>query len=345
MSNLHHSSGTRSQRLSLLISIVTHVAIGLLLIWFGIFSARGGSGPEVDRAGGIVLTEISADEQVEYIDQTDIEKAQVSDAFDALESVEDSSAAPAAAASQAPEIDVPDMPDLPGVAMSEVPVTNANTMTEVPIKPSRRISYELSKEDLEQIAKDRAYFKSIQPRGAATTISLFEGGGLTGRKFVFVIDRSHSMGGDGLGVLDQAREQLIDAIGALESNHEFQIVAYHNKTTMISERKLLVANDAHKQMVKEFFEGLGAFGATNHFSGLIGGLHFQPDVLVLMTDGGSPDLTPYQLKRLRVHAGRKTEIHCIQFGAGALVKTNSFMRKLAQQNRGTFRYIDVRQWR
>ena len=335
----------RSQRISLSISIATHLVIGLLLIWFGIFSSAGGSAPEADRSGGIVLTEISADKEVEYIDQTDAQQSQVSDAFDESEELTSSPSAAVAAAAEAPQLDIPDLPDLPGVPVSQTPMTNANAMAEAPVSPRKAARYELTQADLDLIAKDRAHFKSLQPKGNATTISLFEGGGMTGRKFVFVVDRSHSMGGDGLGALDAVRSQLTAAIGALENNHEFQIVAYHDKTTMISKRKLLVANEQNKGLVKDFFEGLGAFGATKHFYGLIAGLDFQPDVLVFMTDGGSPYLSTDQLKRLKNMAGRQTEIHCIQFGSGSLQQTDNFMKKLARQNGGSFRYINVRQWR
>ena len=338
------NQATRSQRISLSVSIATHVLIGLLLIWFGIFSTAGESDSEADRSGGIVLTEISADKEVEYIDQTDAQQSQVSDAFD--ESEELTSAPSAAAASaEAPPLDVPDLPDLPGVPVSQTPMPNANAMAEAPVTPRKALRYELTQADLDMIAKDRAHFKSLQPKGRATTISLFEGGGMSGRKFVFVVDRSHSMGGDGLGALDAVREQLTAAIGSLENNHEFQIVAYHDKTTMISKRKLLVANEENKGLVKDFFEGLGAFGSTKHFYGLAAGLDFQPDVLVFMTDGGSPNLSAGDLKKLKKRAGRRTEIHCIQFGSGSLQQTDNFMKELAKQNRGSFRYINVRQWR
>ena len=182
--------------------------------------------------------------------------------------------------------------------------------SEMCIRDSSKVKrYELTKADLETIAKDRAHFASLKPKGKATTINLFEGGGMSGRRFAFVIDRSHSMGGDGLGVLDEARQELSAAIDGLELNHEFQIIAYHNQTTMITSRKLLVANDQNKRLVKDFFEGLGAFGSTNHFYGLIAGLDLQPDVLVFMTDGGSPPLSPNKLERVKKMAGRRTEIH------------------------------------
>ena len=341
----HLQARRKSDRLSLLISVIMHLVIGVLLISFGVFSASSSSTVEADRPGGIVLTEVNSDQETEYIDQNDAE-SQISDAFEAVDAPSESVSLNSAAASAAPEVPVIDAPELPGMPL-ELPsdTTNANSMAEVAVAPSKVKRYELTKADLEAIAKDRAHFESLKPKGKETTISLFEGGGMKGRKFAFVIDRSHSMGGDGLGVLDEARQQMSAAIDGLELNHEFQIIAYHAKTTMITKRKLLVANDQNKRLVKNFFEGLGAFGSTKHYYGLIAGLDLQPDVLVFMTDGGSPALSPHELKKVKQMAGKSTEIHCIQFGSGPLQERDNFMKKLAKQNRGSFRYINVHDWR
>jgi len=67
--------------------------------------------------------------------------------------------------------------------------------------------------------------------------------------------------------------------------------------------------------------------------------------LMFMTDGGSPDLTPNEIKRVKKMAGGKTQIHCIEFGSGGYQQTTSFMKKIAGQNQGSFRYIDVNHWR
>jgi len=66
---------------------------------------------------------------------------------------------------------------------------------------------------------------------------------------------------------------------------------------------------------------------------------------MFMTDGGSPDLTPGEIKQVKKLAGNKTQIHCLQFGSGSLQQTTSFMKKIALQNQGSFRYIDVNKWR
>ena len=328
----------RSPSSSFLISVLTHVAILIALILFGSFTVSHGTS-EIARPGGIVLTQSDANEETEYLTETDVAKLEPSPT-----DVTEPASAQSASAMPAPELDTPEPLDLPGVAPPTIEI-NANTMAEVPTFSAEAVKYELSQADLDQIAKDRKFFESQRPKGDPTTVSIFGGGGVSGRKFVFVIDRSHSMGGEGLGVLDRARQELIAAIDGLEPNHEFQIVAYHDSTIVISERKMLAATEDNKKLVAPFFENVGAFGATNHFYGLLVGLSFKPDVLMFMTDGGSPDLTPNEIKRVEKMAGGKTQIHCIEFGSGGLQRATSFMKKIALENQGSFRYIDVNKWR
>lgn len=334
--------GSRRSQSSLLISIVSHLAIAIAIVFFGSFTVTHGT-TERPRPGGIVLANVNAESETEYLTETDVVKLDTSP----VEASQPMAVSATAASTPAPKLDTPDQLDpleLPGLAPSADSM-DANTMAEVPTLEAEAVQYQLSQDDLDQIAKDRAYFEAQRPKGAPTTVSIFNGGGVSGRKFVFVIDRSHSMGGEGLGVLDRARQELIDAIGGLEDNHEFQIVAYHDSTIVISERRLLNATLENKQRVAPFFENVGAFGATNHFYGLLVGLGFKPDVLMFMTDGGSPDLTPAEIKKVSKMAGQKTQIHCIQFGSGSLQQTTSFLKTIARENQGSFRYIDVNQWR
>jgi len=66
---------------------------------------------------------------------------------------------------------------------------------------------------------------------------------------------------------------------------------------------------------------------------------------MFMTDGGSPALTPAEIKKVKKMARGKTQIHCIEFGSGGLQRTTSFMKTIARENQGSFRYIDVNTWR
>ncbi len=65
---------------------------------------------------------------------------------------------------------------------------------------------------------------------------------------------------------------------------------------------------------------------------------------MFMTDGGFPELNRGQLDLIRKMAGGHTQIHCIQFGTGPLQDTGNFMTRLARENDGTFRYLDVTKW-
>ena len=81
-------------------------------------------------------------------------------------------------------------------------------MTQVPNNANSNSQYQLSEQDLKLIKSDQRLLKSRAPAGDPTTISVFGSGSMTGRSFVFVIDRSYSMGNQGLGVIDQAVERL-----------------------------------------------------------------------------------------------------------------------------------------
>jgi len=71
----HLKPDRKSDRLSLLISVIMHLVIGVLLVSFGVFSSSPKSLVEADRPGGIVLTEVNANEQTEYIDQNDAKES------------------------------------------------------------------------------------------------------------------------------------------------------------------------------------------------------------------------------------------------------------------------------
>ena len=100
-----------------------------------------------------------------------------------------------------------------------------------------------------------------------------------------------------------------------------------------------------EKLVPTFIRNLAAFGGTNHENGIVSSIAFNPDVIVLMTDGGYPELNKNQLRMFNRMAGRGCSINCIQFGVGSLQQRNNFMTKLAAENAGTFRYIDVTEWK
>lgn len=319
-------------------SLVTHIALVLLLILYWSLSSPGGGNDGKVRTASIVLAIESDQSETEYLHESD-----------SLDEPETESPQPptSAAASQAPpalELAAPEIQDLAGLLAPESLVFDANKMSIVPDATKPTQEFQLSPDDLKMIEADRKLIESRKPVGKPTTISVFGSGSLTGRKFVFVLDRSNSMGSGGLGVIQASRKELSAAINQLEPNHEFQIVAYHDRTATMKTRQLLPATAENKNEVQGFIGGLAAFGGTQHENGLIAAIAFRPDVIVLLTDGGYPHLNGGQLKMLKRMSGNRSQIHCIQFGIGPRQGPPNFMQLLADQNNGTYRYIDVNQW-
>ena len=324
----------------MLLSFLTHFFLVLLLLLLGI-SSQSSQPPGELRRAGIVLSTSNAEEETEYLNETDLAE----DSQEDLESetAEASLAPPPAPPALSSPVSEP-LPDLPGLEAVEPNQFDATQMAETEQQLDTSAQYELSKEDLKLIAADQRLIKSRKPVGEPATLSVFGAGGLTGRSFVFVIDRSQSMGAQGLGVIQAARSELTAAINQLEPHHKFQIVGYHERTVTVSKRNLLPATEENKKLVPVFIRNLAAFGGTNHENGLIAALVFKPDVIVLMTDGGYPELNDFKIKELKRMSKKSASIHCIQFGVGGLQKQINFMTQLSTQTGGSFRYIDVTKW-
>jgi hypothetical protein len=320
-------------------SLFVHSLLAVFVILLWSFSPDQDSSLDLKlRRASIVLAIHDDLNQPEYLSEAE--------SFATLSNANKPPESAAASPNQPPPMDntADTKPNSPGFSAPESLVFDASQMANVPVDSQSKLEFEFSAADIELIESDRRLLKSRAPIGNPATIGVFGSGQLTGREFVFVLDRSQSMGSGGLGVIQASRTELTTAINQLEPHHKFQIVAYHNRTSTLLKRELLPATDSNKQAVPEFIDKLSAYGGTNHENGLIAALAFQPDVIVLMTDGGYPVLHDGKLKMIRRLAGSRVQIHCIQFGAGTLQKKRNFMTRLAEQNDGSFRYIDVNQW-
>lgn len=328
------SAGPHQDRRSFALSLVIHVTllVALGLLWT---SRTIGGGDERGRRVEIVLA--TSDEEPEYLEQADLQQAELSG------EQADAAADEMLPASDTPPIDTSSLVEESAPLDLPLPGFDSTAMARPDNQPGQPRTTQLTPEQMEMLAAERAAFDARRPQGPATTLNVFGSGDLTGRKFVFVIDRSKSMGGQGLNVLTAASDELSSAIGSLKEYHQFQIVAYHHQTLTITRRALLNATEDAKSRVTDFIDNLAAFGGTEHEGALITALSLDPDVVVLLTDGGLPELNESQIRRIRRSAGA-TRIHCVQFGSGPRQDLNSFMRTLAAQTEGTYRYVDVNQW-
>ncbi|MCH5372947.1 MAG: VWA domain-containing protein [Planctomycetes bacterium] len=195
--------------------------------------------------------------------------------------------------------------------------------------------------DEEILADEAARRAAERARGPATEVSIFGSAPAEGRSFVFAIDRSKSMGGDGLNALAAARTELSRALRHLAPNHTFQIVGYNHQCVYMTRPRLLPATDENKSAVAPFIDGLAAFGGTVHEMALRAALAMEPDAVFLLTDGGDPYLNEIQLANIRKLAAGRTTIHCIRFGFGPASGEDHFMKRLAAQNGGSYSYVNM----
>jgi hypothetical protein len=168
----------------------------------------------------------------------------------------------------------------------------------------------------------------------------------TGYKFVYVIDRSGSMGGDGNAALKAAKAELLASIKKLESTHSFQIVFYNERPATFNPKGnglAVFATDRNKELAETFLDSISAQGGTEHEAALKIAFKLKPDVIFWLTDADRPKLDENQIERInRLAAG--TIINAIEFGPGPQNEKDkdNFLAKIAEGNAGEHVYVDVK---
>ena len=193
----------------------------------------------------------------------------------------------------------------------------------------------------------RAAIGAAQPRppsvGGKATVGVF---GTTGEgyKFVYVFDRSGSMGGSGRNALEAAKAELLASLRALGQTHQFQIIFYNDQVTKFNPTgdpdRLVFATEQNKQAAARFLATITADGGTQHEAALSAAIKLRPDVIFFLTDADEPKLYPAQLQRIHRVANGIT-INTIEFGYGPRVAEDNFLVRLARENGGQHAYFDV----
>ena len=186
---------------------------------------------------------------------------------------------------------------------------------------------------------------TAQGTGASSSAT-FMGLRGSGSNFVYVLDRSASMEEFNGAPMRFARSELLKSIASLAEKNQFQIVFYNESPGSLSNGgsggRLLAANDINKEKASRFVKAIKPSGGTEHIPGLKMGLSFAPEVLFFLTDAAEPSLSESQLIEIQNRAERSsTSIHTIQFNWGPAPNDGTWIRELAERNRGTYRYIDI----
>jgi hypothetical protein len=165
-----------------------------------------------------------------------------------------------------------------------------------------------------------------------------------GHKFVYVFDRSASMGGVDRNALAGAKAELLVSLKNLGPAHRFQIIFYNETPTIFNPSgasyDLLPATNENKAEAAKFAASIAAAGGTRHVEALMLAMKLKPDVIFFLTDADEPKLSPGQLAKLHREAAGIT-INAIEFGFGPQADPDNFLVELARQNGGQHAYVDI----
>ncbi|MBL9123826.1 MAG: hypothetical protein JNG90_09355, partial [Planctomycetaceae bacterium] len=181
------------------------------------------------------------------------------------------------------------------------------------------------------------------PGGGTASTSVF-GIPAEGYRFVYVFDRSASMGGSGRSTLAAAKLELVKSLASLGSNHQFQIIFYNESPSILNiagTNRLVFGTDQNKELARRFVGGITADGATRHEEALLLALRLKPDVIFFLTDADEPGLSSAQLGRIHRLCEGVTTINTIEFGLGPALDGENFLARLARENGGQYAYFDV----
>lgn len=154
-----------------------------------------------------------------------------------------------------------------------------------------------------------------------------------GKTIVYAIDRSSSMGIDGL--LASAAQAIKDSLEQLDPDARFQIVAYNGGAISVSATPLL-ANDANIKRANRWLDELIAEGSSNHVSGLRESLAHHPDALFLLTD--ADDFDGKDVRTIRPLFRERVYLIVAILGTRSS-SDESFLERLVAELNGSVRYL------
>jgi len=297
-----------------LLSVVLHAAV-LLTLGLTLKMAPRGADVEPDRSGGIALVQRNEGRR-EYL---------LSDG--------DQSTAPRLAPQKAAATAMPSAEEFPVNLAGVLPSTGA------PLGTSDVGGALPDADDLTVGAGPSRQF------GGDVRTQVFGVSG-QGRKFVYVFDRSGSMGGHGGRPLRASKRELIASLQDLSRTHQFQIVFYNTNPQVFNPTggtpRLMWGDQRSKALAERFIRGIVPDGGTRHMEALTLAVRMRPDVIFFLTDAEEPQMSEDDLARIRrLNGAHQTAINTIQFGFGPFDGEENFLTRLARQNGGQSVYQDV----
>jgi len=139
-----------------------------------------------------------------------------------------------------------------------------------------------------------------------------------GNRFVYVFDRSASMGEPEGIPLAAAKQALLSSLEELGDVQQFYVIFYNDRLQVFSPAgtrgRLVFATEQNRREARRFIDAVKAAGGTRHEEALAAAFRLDPDVVFLLTDADAKDdLTAEGLERLS-KMGSGSRCMVVQFG-------------------------------
>jgi len=162
-----------------------------------------------------------------------------------------------------------------------------------------------------------------------------------GRRFVYVFDRSASMGEPDGRPLAAAKEELLASLADLGESQQFHLIFYNERPVVFAPTAVrgrpIFASDENRAEARRFVEGIAAAGGTRHYEAIAAALKLVPDVVFVLTDGtADDDLGADELGRL-VRAAGSARVMVVQFGGAG--RASPRLAELAERTGGAYKVV------
>lgn len=159
----------------------------------------------------------------------------------------------------------------------------------------------------------------------------------SGKRFVYVVDRSRSMNhpheSEAKTRFGRVKLELLRSIGRMSVNREFFIVFFNDEALPMPAQRLQPARRPLQERYLRWAAKVEAIGQTDPRTALRLAVRLQPDIIYFLTDGRVPEATVQDVTR--ANRGR-VAIHtfCIGNRDG-----ESLLKEIARHNGGEYHFV------
>lgn len=173
----------------------------------------------------------------------------------------------------------------------------------------------------------------------------FAGTSGSGRRFLYVIDRSESMSWNGGAPMRRALDEAVASVESLDPKKgatKFQVAIFNHDVEIFENADALIdVNFENKARIVRYLRSVVADGGTRPELALENALRLKPDVVFFLTDADE-ELSEAALESIQTARRRFNvkQICVVEFGRGSQSRKKTF-RRLAGENGGVYVFRDI----